>query len=301
MTDVQGRWVVFISHKWCNRDVAVTRKIIEALGKLNIVANSLIVDPVIPTHSITGTERARIDEADCFAVLWTQEAARSPGVQREIERARSSGKEVVLLRWFDTALPRWYDSDKAYIRIDSNMVLPCDANATPNFPGLIDRVFGFDDFGQAVASQIVSFLKTNERRRAEPMSRAASLPSTPRAPTAGAAGRSEVKFEEELEVEATGHNEIHAALPKGTRVTGLVRETSGLPFDFYVMDQRNFADFCNDRSGSEILSEEDVVAFQVRITIPRDGVWYFVADTYGKQADRTVRFDLRASVPERET
>jgi hypothetical protein len=104
-------------------------------------------------------------------------------------------------------------------------------------------------------------------------------------------------FDETLEVEATGHAEIHMPMKKGTRLMGFAQETSGLPFDFYVMDRKNYVRFCEDRGGSEIFAETDRVALDFRKTIPRDGVWYFVFDTYNKQANRKIRFELRADEP----
>lgn len=103
-----------------------------------------------------------------------------------------------------------------------------------------------------------------------------------------------VLFDDNLEIEATGFAEVHERLRKGTMVDGMVEEVSGQPLDFYIMDQRNYARFSEDRSGTDIYAQEDRVAFNFRKKIPRDGVWYFVFDTYGKQSDREVRFELRA-------
>lgn len=107
-----------------------------------------------------------------------------------------------------------------------------------------------------------------------------------------------VLFNETLEVEATGSTEVHERLSKGTIVDGMVEEVSGQPLDFYIMEQRNYARFSEDRSGTDIYAQEDRVAFNFRRKIPRDGVWYFVFDAYGKQADRAVRFELRATEPD---
>lgn len=104
-------------------------------------------------------------------------------------------------------------------------------------------------------------------------------------------------FDDTLEIEATDHAEVHATLKKGARVVGFAQELSSLPFDFYIMDRRNYVQFCEDRQGSEIYAETDRVALDFKRTIPKDGIWYFVFDTYGKQADREVRFELRATKP----
>lgn len=101
-------------------------------------------------------------------------------------------------------------------------------------------------------------------------------------------------FDKTLEIEATGYAEVHERLRKGTVVEGIAEELSGQHFDFYVMDQRNYARFSEDRGGTDIYAQEDRVAFNFRKKIPRDGVWYFIFDTYGKQTNREVRFELRA-------
>lgn len=122
----------------------------------------------------------------------------------------------------------------------------------------------------------------------------AATPADDRVPE-GKPPEEAVLFDDTLEIEATGHAEIHSTLKKGTRVSGFAQEVSGLPFDFYIMDRRNYVQFCEDRGGSEIYSDTDRVALDFKKTIPRDGVWYFVFDTYGKQSDREVRFELRAT------
>lgn len=104
-----------------------------------------------------------------------------------------------------------------------------------------------------------------------------------------------VLFDDTLEVEATGHAEIHASLKKGTRVLGFAREPSNQPFDFYIMDRKNYVQFCEDRGGNEIFAETDRVALEFKKTIPRDGIWYFVFDTYGKQTNREIRLELRTT------
>lgn len=100
-------------------------------------------------------------------------------------------------------------------------------------------------------------------------------------------------FDDTLEIEATGFAEVHERLGKGAAVEGMVEEMSGQPFDFYILDQRNYARFCDDRGGTDIYAQEGRVAFNFKKKNPRDGVWYFVFDMYGKQADREVRFGLR--------
>jgi TIR domain len=142
MVRPDGKRVVFFSHKWCARDIAFVEALARFLWGHNVISNSLVISPVVPAHSIRTTEAARIDEADCFAVLWTPEAAASAGVSREIQRARESGRLIVLLRYFDTPVPDWWNPDDAWVSIDRVVTTPCDANSRPLFPGLIDLLFG---------------------------------------------------------------------------------------------------------------------------------------------------------------
>jgi hypothetical protein len=165
MSRPDGTKVVFVSHKWCNRDNAIVLRIVSYLRSRRIVANSLLVDPVVPTHSISGTESARIGEADCFVVMWTPEAAASAGVGRETTRARESGRPVVLIRYLDTALPDWYDPDSAYIALTRRMLLPCPPSSVPIFPGLIDYAFGAKDLAPTVGREIIRYLDSDGQPR----------------------------------------------------------------------------------------------------------------------------------------
>jgi hypothetical protein len=143
----------------------MVRRIVASLGARGVIANSLLVDPVVASHSISGTEAARIDEADGFALLWTPEARQSPGVAREIEHARSNGREIVLLKWFDTQPPDWWDPDKRWVTIDRGLLMPCDSNHVPIFGGIIDRAFGMKDFGSSVSEEIIRHLEAASTSR----------------------------------------------------------------------------------------------------------------------------------------
>jgi hypothetical protein len=101
-------------------------------------------------------------------------------------------------------------------------------------------------------------------------------------------------FDNTLEIEATGFAQVHERLRKGTVVEGIAEELSGRHFDFYIMDQRSYTRFREERGGTDIYFEGDRVAVNFKKKIPRDGVWYFVFDTYGKQTDREIRLELRS-------
>jgi hypothetical protein len=109
----------------------------------------------------------------------------------------------------------------------------------------------------------------------------------------GAADR--ILFDGTLEVTATGYGEIHHDLHRGDRVHVLARETSGQPFDFYIMNRTNFVRFCRDREGSDIAARMDEPIVDLSRVIPRDGTWFFVIDTYGKQNDRQVSLEVRVN------
>ena len=109
--------------------------------------------------------------------------------------------------------------------------------------------------------------------------------------------RTTTLFDDTVDVNATGHAEVHASLKKGTKVDCFAQEVKGQTFDFYMMDRKNYVQFCEDRESTEIYAETDRVALEFKKTIPRDGIWYFVFDTYGKQSNREIRVECRVTEP----
>lgn len=106
-----------------------------------------------------------------------------------------------------------------------------------------------------------------------------------------------VLYDGVLEIEAPGHGAAHLDLSKGARVKGFARETTGRPFDFYVMDRPNYVEFCENRGGTQILELYDRTTLEFKRTIPRTGTWYFVADAFDKQNDREVELEIRTTDP----
>jgi hypothetical protein len=104
-------------------------------------------------------------------------------------------------------------------------------------------------------------------------------------------------FDDILDVADSGHEEVHRRLTKGTVVWGLAREQDRQPFDFYIMDQANYARFCKDRGGDTTFQSWDKDVIRFRKTLPRTSTWYFVVDTYRKQNDRAVQLEVNAEPP----
>jgi hypothetical protein len=160
-----------------------------------------------------------------------------------------------------------------------------------------------DEAGRSQRPETVRSNEPESLPRGEPEARGGAAtssrgepPSMLKAPKAGGI-TSEPLFDEILPVEAGNHSATHFELTKGTNVSGFVRETSNQTFDFYSMDRANYATFCETRESAEILEEYDRIALDFQAKIPRNGVWYFVVDAFGKQIEREVQLEIRASAP----
>jgi hypothetical protein len=100
-------------------------------------------------------------------------------------------------------------------------------------------------------------------------------------------------FQGSLEVHKR-REQRNESLLKGDVIEGVLEEIDGLPFDFYIFDERNYAKFSNDRTtGTPALELVDESSYHIKWTVGHQGVWYFVFDLYGKQHDRTIRGTLR--------
>jgi hypothetical protein len=106
-----------------------------------------------------------------------------------------------------------------------------------------------------------------------------------------------VLFDDSMQVEATGYEEVHFDFERDAKVRVFAREIYGQKFDFYLMDHRNFVRFCKDRRSSELVRRTDSSLVEFQRVIPRGGAWYFVVDAYGKQNDREVRVQVRTTPP----
>jgi hypothetical protein len=100
-------------------------------------------------------------------------------------------------------------------------------------------------------------------------------------------------FDELVPVEAGKHNAVHFEATKGDTVSLLAREVDGYAFDLYLMDRRNYVQFCRDRDEHDILAAVDERIYDLRKRIPRDGTWYVVLDAYRKTAERNIALELR--------
>lgn len=104
-------------------------------------------------------------------------------------------------------------------------------------------------------------------------------------------------FNDSVEIESTEHVAISIDVPKGARVSVFAREIWGQPFNLYILDRRNYASFCRDRSGRELygVTDEPVIEFERKI--PRVGGWYIVLDAYNKRNNRRVAIDIKYLPP----
>jgi hypothetical protein len=121
-------------------------------------------------------------------------------------------------------------------------------------------------------------------------------PAVPRSLTPLANGAVTI-LDEVLGVSPGRHNEAHFELSKGAEISVFARELEGEDFDLYLMDRRNYVQFCKDRSESDLVAvtNEPVVDFKKRI--PKDGTWHIVLEAFGKVKVRRVAVEIRARPP----
>lgn len=100
-------------------------------------------------------------------------------------------------------------------------------------------------------------------------------------------------FDDTVDVESTEHESISVDVPKGAKISVFAREVWGQPFDLYIFDRRNYANFCRDRSGRELYGVTDEVVIEFERKVPRVGGWYLVLDAYNKRNNRRVALEIK--------
>ena len=96
-----------------------------------------------------------------------------------------------------------------------------------------------------------------------------------------------------VDIESTEHEALPIDVPQGARLAVFARELWKQPFDLYVMDRRNYARFCRDRTGRELFGVTDEPVIEFERKIPRVGGWYIVLDTYNKVNNRRVAIQAK--------
>jgi hypothetical protein len=104
-------------------------------------------------------------------------------------------------------------------------------------------------------------------------------------------------FDQTVEIDSTDYEAISIDIPKRSRLSIFARELWGQPFDLYIFDRRNYAEFCRNRGGKEFhgVTDESVIEFER--TVPRLGGWYIVLDAYNKRNNRRVALEAKYLPP----
>jgi hypothetical protein len=95
---------VFISH--CEEDTAQACALIRAVGEVGGRCFSYVFNPAFPGTDWGQWLASAIQHAHIIALLWSEDAAQSEWIDREIAQALASGKPVIPVLLEDIACPR---------------------------------------------------------------------------------------------------------------------------------------------------------------------------------------------------
>jgi hypothetical protein len=79
------------------------------------------------------------------------------------------------------------------------------------------------------------------------------------------------------------------------RLKGIATAHEEQIFSFYIMCEEEYAKYMNKEEFDPLFEIEEEAAGHIDITIPKDDIWYFVFDTFGKKNYRYIEFTLRRS------
>jgi hypothetical protein len=105
--------------------------------------------------------------------------------------------------------------------------------------------------------------------------------------------KQEVFFEDAVEVEAGGYEPIFEDLNEGDVVRGIAKEQDNDPFNVYVLDEENYALFCNGDDYDVEFAEEGQAAVQIGFEVKRADTYYFVFDSSGSHIGRVIDVRLK--------
>lgn len=105
----------------------------------------------------------------------------------------------------------------------------------------------------------------------------------------------ETLFDGHINVPKGDHKKLKYKLKKGDIITGIVSETVGDPFNFFIMDEDLYSKYRGEHDPEYFDGDEDIKAYTINFSVPHDGRWYFVFDTFMKRIRREIEVDLRRS------
>ena len=85
------------------------------------------------------------------------------------------------------------------------------------------------------------------------------------------------------------HEKLSYRLKKGHRLKGLAKEVDRQDFNFYIVDEDNYARYCNGDMFTTIFNRDKVNTVAINVLIPYNEKWYLIFEGYRKQYERRVR------------
>ena len=109
----------------------------------------------------------------------------------------------------------------------------------------------------------------------------------------------ELLVDEEIIVEPGDHKHLDFRFIEGDNISGIITEVDDDPFNFYLFDEENYANFREGDMCYSLIEYDNKHSISIKVTIPYNDRWYFVFELYGKQYPReiNVRLDKVSSSP----
>ncbi|MGA8275705.1 MAG: hypothetical protein WB789_04885 [Thermoplasmata archaeon] len=105
--------------------------------------------------------------------------------------------------------------------------------------------------------------------------------------------REEVIFEDTVELGAGEYEPIFSDLNEGDVVKGIATETDKDLFNVYVLDEENYALFCNGEEYEVEFEDEGVGASRIMFQAERPDTYYVVFDCSGSRIGRSIEVRLK--------
>ncbi len=88
------------------------------------------------------------------------------------------------------------------------------------------------------------------------------------------------------------HQELPFLLNSGDKVEGTATDYYGRSFDWYFLDDQNYAAYYADRRPAALAEGKDTPAAHIDIRVPHPGTWHLVLDARGKRSSRSIEVRL---------
>jgi hypothetical protein len=89
------------------------------------------------------------------------------------------------------------------------------------------------------------------------------------------------------------HTKVQLDVKEGDNLEGHLVEKDSWDFDWWIVDQINLVRYINEDPKLDPLDEGDhQAAYDIKCTVPHDGLWYLLLDLYQRQNYRDVEVNL---------